>query len=367
MKRVFNEFARSTLARDAQLRAVRDRLPLLEDPEASVRTLLGGVLGTGPGAVDRVRARLAFGTPSRLPAVLALAASFLFAFGGASLAIWVATPTPLNAALAASAVTSVHPAPHVSLRYSGDGLLRGNDEAPVIEWARGDLSVEVDPGQGVQLSVVTAEAEVKVIGTGFDVRRDALGTRVEVVHGQVAVVCVGGSGVLLQSGQSAFCAPTTAAGLLGRAQALRDAGEPAMAVLDVVERGLAADPDVALRIELSLLRAEALGSLGRHVEALRFAEAALGEATGDRKLELQHIAAREAVRAEGCTAALPHLRSLRDLGAGSAVELVLLADCAAPVDAVEARAALVAALAMGMPSEQVSAVAERLVRLGGAP
>ena len=49
-----------------------------------------------------------------------------------------------------------------------------------------EVALEVSPDRGVYLGVYTEEATVVVIGTGFDVRRDPLGTSVEVRHGRGA-------------------------------------------------------------------------------------------------------------------------------------------------------------------------------------
>ncbi|MFH1463350.1 MAG: FecR domain-containing protein, partial [Pseudomonadota bacterium] len=100
---------------------------------------------------------------------------------------------PVRAALVPSAdLQSLSPSPEVALAYQGAGQLEGTRQAPRIQWESGTVHVEVEPDQGIQLSLVTREAEVQVVGTAFSVTRDALGSRVEVDHGRVRVTCVGG-------------------------------------------------------------------------------------------------------------------------------------------------------------------------------
>lgn len=371
MKALLRTFARSTEASAERISALHRRLALGGDVEAESRSLLANALGADDGAVDRVRARLAYGTPARTPwvgATVALAAAILLTFVGAAAmgGVWESRPEQLDATLAGGGLATLAATPEVALRFAGDGHLGGSEQAPRIEWVRGALSVEVEPNRGVQLSVFTAEAEVHVIGTGFDVIRDARGTQVSVNHGQVAVSCESGAGALLRAGESLECLPTTAAGLLGRAQALRQRSDTEVVVLDAAERGLRAAPDSAFTAELTLVRVQALAALERHPEAYGIAAEALTAGAGARQTDLEHLAAREGLRTRGCDAALLHLRRLRDMSAASSAELVLLADCAALTDRVEARDALVLALQRGVPAEQQEAVIERLVRVGGA-
>lgn len=370
MKIYLRRFARSTAADPARVSRLRERLGLTAEPEPESRGILSGALSADEGAIDRVRARLAYGDPARstwTPARVAMAAATLLAVAGtaATSAVWWSTEAPMDSTLATVTPEAVNPTPFVALRYSGDGHVGGTAEAPRIVWTRGVLNVEVEPNRGVQLSVHTAEAEVRVIGTGFDVVRDARGTRVSVAHGRVSVVCEGGDAALLQAGESKECAPTSAAGLLGRAQALRQRGASNTEVLEAAERGLGAPHDEALAAELTLVRAEMLAALDRHGEALAVAATATEAGAGARQVDLQHLAAREGLRAQGCDAASPYLRQLRDHNVASPAELVLLADCVAPTDPTEARAALITALRLGVPTELEDAVVERLIRVGG--
>jgi hypothetical protein len=269
-------------------------------------------------------------------------------------------PAPLEATLEAPVEQlSLAPTPQVALTYQGAGRLGGDERAPVVEWDAGRLSVEVEHGQGIDLAVLTREAEVRVVGTGFVVNRDALGTSVTVVHGRVAVLCASGDKSILDAGEQRVCPPTEPPALLGRARALQDAGADAAEVLQAADAGLTAGAEGAIRGELLVLRADALVHTGRHQEAFDLALSAM-EAAPSRRLDLHHIAAASALRVGGCAAALPHLAVLRQEGA-TGPELVHYADCVD--DPAVARDALTAALRLGAPPEQEAAIVERLSRL----
>ena len=287
----------------------------------------------------------------------------LAAFTAAAFSAYRAAPdAALSGPLASETWRAIEPTPHVELNYQGKGNFAGTRRAPAIEWEAGTLRVEVEPEQGIDLAVHTAEADVRVIGTGFAVTRDALGTAVSVSHGRVAVVCQDGSDALLGSAESHVCLPMRPGGLLGRANGLVDHGAPPDQVLDAAERGLAAGAEGPIRAELILLRVQALRSLGRAAEGLAAAEAWLASGETARRGEMRHLAARSAMVAGGCTQALPHLESLFEEG-GTGPELVQFAECIATERPVLAREALLRALRLGVPGDQESAIIERLTRL----
>ncbi len=367
MKAILQQFARLTVAHPAQVAAIKRRAGLDQDPTETAKALLM-ILPVPPAdAVRRIRARLAVGSHAerrRSLAWAAVAALSLIAAGGAG-AAWLTREVPLNTSLVASTSATLSPTPEVALRYTGDGRVTGTAAAPRIEWAYGSLTVEVQPNRGVQLSVRTAEAEVRVVGTRFIVERSALGTDVSVSHGKVAVVCDSGVDAVLSAGETLVCLPTTSGGLLGRAQALNAAGAPDEEVLLAAESGIAAEPHGVIADELRLMQMQALAALSRHEEAYRAATDALAGSVGPRREDFEHVAAREAMRAQGCAAALPRLQVLHNEARATAPELVLLADCASAHDAGLARAALLAALRLGVPPDQEDAVVQRLVDLGG--
>jgi ferric-dicitrate binding protein FerR (iron transport regulator) len=170
--------------------------------------------------------------------------------------------------------------------------------------------VEVVPDRGVRLSVETPEAEVRVVGTGFTVERDALGTRVEVRHGRVEVDCGAEVTRLLREGDTVTCLPRTAGGLLGRALALQAQNAPGEEILSVLERALAL-PDVSTSHadELGAHRVRVLLSLHRDAEALEAARRYLGGAPGLRRQAVERYAATAAVRLGGCATVVPWLDS----------------------------------------------------------
>lgn len=353
-------FAAETTARPDVVRRVRSRLVPADDA-AAYTTLLSALPSAAPGAAARVRARL------QRPARRALLP--VFAFGGVALAAvglllaWLlpnASP-PLAATLdAPTEWQGFSPTTEVALDFQGKGTLAGTAGAPRLAWDSGTLKVEVEPDRGIDLQVVTREAEVRVVGTGFSVTRDALGTAVAVAHGHVAVICADGGKSLLGTGESTTCAPTQPAALLGRARALAEQGAGPEDVLRAADQGLAAGATGAVASELVLVRVEALTRLGRAVEALAAAEAGLASDPA-RPLELRHLAVRNALASAGCVAALPHLEALVASGA-SGPELVHYADCVSDTEPEAARRALTSALRLA-PADQETGIIERLTRL----
>ncbi|MES2642909.1 MAG: FecR domain-containing protein [Myxococcota bacterium] len=204
----------------------------------------------------------------------------------------------------------------VQLSADGEGNARQADERIEIAWSHGALAVEVEPNRGVQLAVVTDEARVMVVGTGFTVHRDALGTHVTVAHGRVEVDCAFGGSTLLVAEQTRTCLPRTAAGAVGRIRSLQARGIGADVTLDEIDAALAR-PDArdAAGNELGAMRVHALLTQHRETDALAAAEHALRAWPGARDLELRRVAARLHVAAGDCAAALPHLESLAGAGA----------------------------------------------------
>lgn len=204
----------------------------------------------------------------------------------------------------------------VQLSADGEGNARQADERIEIAWSHGELAVEVEPDRGVQLAVLTDEAKVSVVGTGFTVSRDALGTHVTVAHGRVEVDCAFGGSTLLVAEQTRTCLPRTAAGAMGRIRALQARGIGADVTLDEIDAALTR-PDArdAAGNELGAMRVRALLGQGRDADALAATEHALRTWPGARDLELRRVAARLHVAAGDCAAALPHLESLAAAGA----------------------------------------------------
>jgi hypothetical protein len=88
----------------------------------------------------------------------------------------------------------------------------GSAPDEIVRLSEGTLTVEVSPlARGERFRVVTADAEVEVRGTAFDVTadHDHLAT-VRVLHGRVEVRPLGGAAVLLAAGER-WSAPVAAA------------------------------------------------------------------------------------------------------------------------------------------------------------
>lgn len=228
--------------------------------------------------------------------------------------LWVKQPPPaLDQSLPTTGPLALGDLVQVEL--AGEGAVRGHGHDLHIAWRFGEIAVEVTPNAGVALEVTTEEATATVRGTGFVVDRSALGTRVDVRHGAVAVTCALGGEQTLTAGQSTTCLPTTAAGALGRARALDGKIDPA-ALLAELDQGLSRPgASGALAAELQAMRTTALLALGRDEEALAAAEAALATEAPTRAVALHRVAARLALQSQDCPRALPHLQALADADA----------------------------------------------------
>ena len=365
MKHLFRTFAEETRARPDAVARVESRLEPVVADRALVRSLLAELPSTPPGAEARIRARLAERSGGSVRwshrvggvAVVALAAALL---------LWLRAPVaPLTEALHAPAWRTDQPTEHVSLTYLGEGELGGTAVQPRIEWRAGTVQVEVEPNQGIALSVQTREALVRVIGTGFSVGRSALGTAVRVSHGRVSVDCKDGTSILLGAGEHQLCLPTSAAGLLGRARALAEQGAAPEDVRAAAERGLAAGPDAAVRGELEFAQMEAYAAEQRWVEAYDLAGLALASGGGARAAELLHLHAWYGMQAYGCESVTTELRTMHSAGQASAFEQVTLAGCVSASEPELARGLLRSALASGVPDAQRPAILLQLDALGG--
>jgi ferric-dicitrate binding protein FerR (iron transport regulator) len=264
-------FARETRPHRDEVERLRRRLPLHEGPIHAARpTLLGRLSSPSAGPW---RAWLL------LPAVGALAALALALRPAAA-------PTALPAGPSTVAVSD-----DVRLDVDGLGEVSGPGRAPRVAWQRGLLRASVTPHQGIDLRVQTPEAEVRVVGTVFSVDRGPLGTRVEVERGRVEVRCVGGDARFVEPGEIVDCAPTTAAGNLGRARALQHAGAPLDEVLAATAAGQAMDATDAVRAELRWVGVEVLRQRGQPEAAVAAARAALELGGGHRSADLAAVVA----------------------------------------------------------------------------
>jgi ferric-dicitrate binding protein FerR (iron transport regulator) len=187
----------------------------------------------------------------------------------------VAAPPPAARplAIALGGAPIVEAAPGVRLAVDGAGDVSGTERDVVVSWRAGTLGVDVQPDAGIALRVETPEGVARVVGTGFDVRREAFGTSVIVRHGIVEVACAGEVASRLVAGESRSCLPSTAAGLLGRARAQQRAGVAPDEVLVTLQAALDRSPDRHVRDELRVARIDVLVRAGRHRDALAEARA----------------------------------------------------------------------------------------------
>lgn len=223
---------------------------------------------------------------------------------------------PLSVTFDGSVQGPVQAAPGVSLAISGKGKLSGTQQAPVLDWQRGRVDVEVTPGAGIDFRLKTQDGVVHVIGTAFSVERDALGTHVDVTRGKVEVGCAAEAvPKLLTADMTTTCWPTTAGGLLGRARALHKSGAPPDAVLNTVSVGLnTADPASAIGRELAVLEVQQLVSAARTEEAIPAALAYLDSGAALRRPEVARLGASIVTDASGCESARRFLTVVEESG-----------------------------------------------------
>lgn len=251
--------------------------------------------------LDRPRTRVRW----VLAAGVALAAAALFLLRpgpGPAEAIPLSTPTGLG--------SLVHVTPE------GEGSAVATARGYAVAWRHGRLEVEVVPDRGAELTVTTDEATISVVGTGFSVDRNALGTTVAVRHGTVLVDCALGGAAHLHAGEDRVCLPRTAAGALGRIRALQDAGtDPGQVLAEAESAASRPDATGSVANEIGAVRVSALLLLDRRDDAETTALDVLARAPGARDAELHRVVARLAVARGDCAVVLHHLDALDTLGA----------------------------------------------------
>ena len=366
-REVFRRFIRETAPSERAVARVKERV-LEPSTDADVsRAVLQHLPGVAPGAEGRIRARLAGRQPARSLRAWAYGGVALAA-AAAGLTVVVAMPdpglAPVQAQLASGEQRAeLAPSPELALAYQGAGSLEGTRQAPRIAWESGTVHVDVQPHQGIELVVATAEAQVQVVGTAFAVTRDALGTQVDVDHGLVRVTCLDGAATMLGAEQHTTCLPTTAHGMLARARALQSQGASPELLLTTASVALERHPDPNLvRTELQLVGIEALTRLGREAEALEQAQDYLSSGGELRREGVLSLAARLAWSTGGCDSASPWLEQLAVVQP-SIPNLVKLAECRATVDPDGALQALEQARAMGPDAGWDAVIQERLAQL----
>jgi ferric-dicitrate binding protein FerR (iron transport regulator) len=236
-----------------------------------------------PGGEERVLARLRRPEPARpWGAVLWLAPALLL------LLVRLGAAPPLDRDLQGSGPVAL--TGDVTLDVDGSGRVEGTAGSPRIRWDEGVVRVSVRPDRGIALSVSTREGLVEVVGTGFDVRRDALGTTVAVDHGRVRVTCVDAHPREITAGETLVCPPISAAGRLARVRAIQQGGASPDELVAEIDAGLALHGPAAVLQELRALRFDVLVLAGRRAEAREAAAAYLREG-GPRAASIEAVSA----------------------------------------------------------------------------
>jgi len=319
-----------------------------------------------PQAQDRVRRRVrqALDRPKGHRAWWALGLGAAISMGIAGIALnqpLPDQPIPATVLDTSQAMQSISGG-DVQLSWQGSGNLQGSDRKPEILWDKGDLSVEVTPERGIGLTVNTREALIEVIGTGFRVHRDALGTRIDVQHGRVRVQCEKGEERFLVADEQMTCLPISAAGMLARARFLQQ-NKQWDAILDTVEKGLKlAPPQGPVADELSVLQIEALDALGRSADVQAAAQAYLQGGTPARATDMRRFLVASFIGQSDCHSAMSHLDIL--MKESPIAEYYLnYAGCIAATDVKSARKNLEKSLQLSDNPEQRAAIQARLDQL----
>lgn len=335
---------------DAQKR-VADRLSLSTDPSAATH-LLRSLPAPDHFALARVLAHVRESIRVGRRVAMPIGTGPLVAAGAASAVVVVGLlmtpklmeappPVMIAATLEAAEPVLSTPAPGVQLEYTGWGFVSGSQSQPRLQWGAGSLRVEVEPNQGIDLRIETPNGEIQVIGTVFDVNVDDLGTRVEVVRGEVRVVCELGETILLAAEQSTTCVRASAANLLNFAVQARTRGGTPGQVLSLAGQGLTLAPEAGLvRDELRLVKFQSLLQLERRSEARAAADDYLSNPQAPRRVDVLRTTAKLAFAEGNCPIAVPYLSALGESGGAAADDLVPLARCLGRANPTEALALL---------------------------
>ncbi|MFT5586341.1 MAG: hypothetical protein ACI9VR_003938, partial [Cognaticolwellia sp.] len=258
-------------------------------------------------ATHRVRARLRKPAPSRAwVGGLVLAAGALLVLGSTQLP---QDPAPLAQALASAGQAEI--TPDLQATWQGSGRITGTEEAPIVDWDKGSLHLELTPDQGVDLQVRTREASVLVLGTVFDVDRDVLGTTVSVTRGSVQVNCTQGPNPTLNAGEQHTCLPVSAAASASRLQSLQD--QASQTRRDEIARAMNLDDaEGDVLSELLALRLE-LNAQDQDWSAVQRDALAYLEIGGPRALEIRTLAAQLQQREGDCAGVRTLLSSVDNL------------------------------------------------------
>ena len=268
--------------------------------------------------------------PIRLLSIGGLVAAAALAIG---VSIWLPdSPQPMQQlALSAEAWSEVQASEHVQLAFSGQGSAQIEGKVHDIDWKQGRLSVSVTPEQEIDLTVLTPEANISVVGTVFEVRRDTLGTTISVERGTVSVQCGEHEALFLTAGAAQTCLPTTAVGLLNRAQDLKST-RPDDAIAAIAMGLEKVDSSSTDFDDLHYRAAEIHYEAGRPEAALASARRSLSGGDGTYTANAHSIAAHQALTLGSCSDALPHLTWMAEQDHAGAEDLAVLAQCVTDID-----------------------------------
>ena len=199
----------------------------------------------------------------------------------------------------------------IEAEVEGRGHATTEGEHTVVAWEEGEVTVEMEGAPGRSLTIETAEAQVRVVGTRLSVERRPFGTRVSVAHGRVETECVGlPERHTLEAGDEVLCLRHAAAGI-GYVLLLESDGAPPLRRLQVIERALDYPASVAeTRTLLRESQIEALTELGRHTAAVDVASRLPAAA---REQTMLDEAAKAMARGD-CASAEPWLNALAESG-----------------------------------------------------
>ncbi|MBX2798383.1 MAG: FecR family protein [Myxococcales bacterium] len=260
-------------------------------------------------------------------------APWILAVGASLVTAWWA----LRAEAPEVALSSLElPIEHVALDIEGTGTVAGTPQAPVIQWSSGRIEIAVEPERDVSLAVVTDEADVRVVGTRFDVERLHHATSVQVFAGRVQVTCAGEDTRELGPTEHVRCLPADLPGLLLRTVALTQASADPAQRLQTLDRAESmADVDGPTAAELLAHRVRATADAGDSDQAMQLARRYLDSGATTRRRELLTYLARTGFERQGC-GARPDLEQAVDEGVDGVPQL-LLARCLVEEDPERAR------------------------------
>jgi hypothetical protein len=281
-------FAESTATDESTQRVLVARLQDAGVLRSGAERWIALVDQPGPIALAMAPARARSGRHIAMVSALGAAVAALLLLG---LLAWPQAPAPLGLELASSETTSIEALPGLVLEYDGTGFVGGDTRSVWLTWDQGRVLVDLEPESLDRLVIRTREATVTVLGTRFEVSRDAMGTHVSVTRGLVEVRCADAQVSHLRGGEQGQCEPVAPAALLGMARTLQRRGAPPERILEILDRAeAAAEPGAPMLGECIVIRLELLVAEGRLKEALEVSRRYLDAGQTARAAEIESFA-----------------------------------------------------------------------------